>query len=119
MDDYRKSVEAARCHRNGTPVLKNWSNEHASVILEHLFLAANHTVKIVTNCAAAEVYDQPHVLAAAETFLQRPDVSLEMLLESTVISHRPFMVLMQEYADRVIVIQVPPSLRDTYSYNFF
>jgi hypothetical protein len=118
MDDYRREVEQARADRNGDPVLANRSQAHAAVILENLFQAANHSVDILSHELLGPVYDEPAVLAATRSFLQKEDTKLSILVEKDVDSARPFLRALAEFPGKTEVTRVPDALSATYSYNF-
>ena len=119
MNEYKKAVEAALARRNGDPVIANRSVDHAAVVLECMFKAANRTVEIIANRLNPAVYDKPEVIAAAEALLSAKNCTIDVLVESDVAAERQFVrVLTAKYPNKFSIVHVPAEVAEAYSYNF-
>jgi hypothetical protein len=130
MEVYREQVSAAMKAANGpTPpppappreVIFNRSAEHAAIIVEHLFLAAQEEVNIVTSRLDEKVYSSQTVIEAAMGFLHRnPTGRINVLIETDVdLDSHPWVKSLKNVdRNRVKLWHVPDDVSAHYKFNF-
>jgi hypothetical protein len=132
LEAYRQLVSAAMTAatvpqsqpRTAVPprdVIFNRSPEHAAVVVEHLFAAAQNEVNILSNCLDEKVYNSPNVLDAAVRFLTRkPNAHINILVERDFeFSQHPWLArIVEAGAGRVKIWVVPDQIKKLYAFNF-
>lgn len=82
LTEYREYVRRHATRRDGHPIYNN-SIEHASIVIENLFLEAERSVAILTGSLNAKVYGRASVVEAAKLFLVSSAKNrLRIILES-------------------------------------
>jgi hypothetical protein len=118
---YREFVRTVATEGTGkSRVIANSSAEHAAVILEQLFVMAQHEVLIVTHELFPAVYAQPEVIDAAVAFLKRDlSTKLSVRLETEVEATHPFIAAARAAGgNRVMFDRIPGVVQSNYGYNF-
>ena len=83
MDAYRSAVIAAIQSRNDDTIY-NASIEHASIIIEEMFLGASQSIDIFTGRLNADVYGRDFIIDAAKEFLKKGH-QLNVLFEENIL----------------------------------
>jgi hypothetical protein len=114
---YRDRIKLLAQSRGGTPIYSG-SQEHAAIILEHLFFVAQADVRILSGDLNARVYGAPGVVQRAREFLSHSKRRLRILLEhQTFIPTHPLICGLA--GDRnVRVALMPESVSSDVPYHF-
>lgn len=96
IKEYRTHVKRLASERTGETIY-NGSADHASVIVENLFGAAQKCVRIFTGDLNARVYGAAPVVQRARQFLGHSDHKIQVIVENVTVS--PSHPLIEELAD--------------------
>jgi hypothetical protein len=116
--NYQEEVRDAILNRNGDPIL-NSTVEHASLITQEAFLAAQHQIRILSSRLDASCYAKAGVVGAAKAFLASKGHVLRLLVEAQNVEWKkhPLIMELSNELERLKIRTVPPELASRYSFN--
>lgn len=87
LSEYASQVaDAAKRGKNGqSEIIYNRNIEHASILIAELIKGAQKSIKLLSGCANADVYDRKEVLSSLEMALKRSGISVEVILDQRVV----------------------------------
>lgn len=119
LDNYREQVARLARRRDGEPIF-NGSIDHAAVIVENMFKAADSHVEILSGELNPRVYGLPEVIREASLFLVDADHKLRILVEEDQEADRidhPFFEAFKD-RDNVEFKRVLPESQEIYDFHF-
>lgn len=119
LDAYRVRVAGVFRSTAGDSVF-NGTLDHARIVTEEAFNAADSCVRLLMNRAPSRQFDCDEVVGAVEQFLDKPGARLQVLFE------RDFDASASAFArcalkgrqDNVEIRQVPEAIQTRYPFNF-
>jgi hypothetical protein len=76
IDQYRKASEKVNSR------FSNKGNDHAAIVVEHLFRTAENTIRIYSGCIAADFYVKDSLKTAVKEFLDKEEARLLIITEN-------------------------------------
>ncbi len=119
FDGYRVQVARVFSGRSTDPVF-NGTVDHARIVTEEAFKAAQSSVSILAKRLAAPQFECDEVIGAAQDFVAKPNARLSLLVEREVdLELDPFLRAVTKVGgDRVEIRRVPADVQSRYDFNF-
>ena len=113
------SERLERALREEAPLrLYNKDIIHASTIVLLAFQYAKRRILILSNKLDSRLYGADAILKSIKTFLEKPNVELQVLVEEEIPSEHPFTLISREFPEQVSIGTVPGEVVEKYKFNF-
>ena len=91
---------------------------HASAIVYLAFRYAERHILILSNRLDLTLYGVEGILKSIRTFLEKPKVKLEVLVEQEIAPEHPLASINREFPEKIEIGVLPKEVVEKYKYNF-